>query len=421
MKRSFLNSTFVSIFQYLLILILIFECNSIYSQLYGYHYIIRGCMIVVSLVLLSILILDKNFAKTNKISKYNLLFIIYLFLVSMLLLLNSSGFSSTIIIVLDFVLFMPLCLYYLSILEKNEIISLCKKYINIVFIISFISLFFYLLGPVLKIIKPLNVIKVVWGRPYTLMDNYYYLFFDSNQFIFWLTNSPIPRNMGMFGEAPMYAFIILLALIFNNLIFYKQTKIKLYKIFVLILTMFSTISVTGICLMFFILFYNFIIWFKDASIKIKKVILLLSLIIFIASLPLGINILSKKFDSSSANHRNMDLINGFNVFLEEPILGKGINHVRDFENNPEKGYGYSNIIIPILTDGGLILSIIYLMPIFIFVFYISKNIKYVFLILVYVGILFTTAVQYRILLLFFILILYNFTVDKIIKKNKCGR
>ena len=113
--------------------------------------------------------------------------------------------------------------------------------------------------------------------------------------------------------------------------------------------MISTISVTGICSMFLVLFHSIFNLFKKLSNKLKIKVLILLIIFTIMIIPVGINILDKKFDSSSASHRSMDIVNGFKIFLDEPLLGYGINHKREFENNPNIGYGYSNIIIPILT------------------------------------------------------------------------
>jgi len=160
--------------------------------------------------------------------------------------------------------------------------------------------------------------------------------------------------------------------------------------------------------MFLVLFHSIFNLFKKLSSKLKIKVLILLIIFTIIIIPVGNNILDKKFESSSASHRSMDIVNGFKFFLDEPLLGHGINHKREFENNPNIGYGYSNIIIPILTDGGLVLSIIYILPLIfiIAISFVKKKLSYFIISFIYIIILFTTAVQYRLFLLFFISLLY---------------
>ena len=104
----------------------------------------------------------------------------------------------------------------------------------------------------------------------------------------------------------------------------------------------------------------------------------------------------------------MDIANGFNSFIEAPIIGKGINHQRPDELNPEEGYGYSNAIIPIITYGWVMLLGIFLFPsILLFIYTIkNKKINYLLFLVIYYILLFTTLFHYRLTMILLIILQY---------------
>ena len=419
MNKIKLSSKFNSFLQYALLTIILLECNSIYSQLYNYHYYIRGCLIGIAILILLIFMMSDNKKKqmsTRIISKS----IFYILVCSFIMLLNSDELNGKIIVILIFIFFLPLMLLYISRLSKYELRIFLNKFVQIVFIISSVSLFFWLFGSVLKFINPINQLKVVWGRPYTLMDNYAFVYFDSKQVQGWvITNMFIPRNMSIFAEAPMFAFVILVAMIFNNnfnsCILNKNKRIIINIIFMI--TLFSTISVTGVVCGLLLIFSNLMKFYNNLTTCKKKIFIIILAVFMLICLPTCIDLVQNKMSTSSTFARIMDLKNGFHVFTENPFIGKGIGHPRQFEDNVETGYGYSNTIIPALTDGGMILTIIYLSPFIVYAIYIAKSKKIdiydIVLLLVYLIIIFTIAVQYRMLLMLLICIIYYYFIFKI--------
>ena len=397
-----------SILQYILIICLIIECNSVYSQIYKYHYYIRGGLIITIIGLIITLLIPQIKNKKIKYNKSLIFIIFYIIIVSLIMVIKTKSYNGLIITILNFGLFFPLSLIYIISLTKEEIKDLLIKFVKIVLAISIISLFFWLFGSVLNIIKPTNEIKIVWGRPYTTIDNYIYIYFDSKQVQMWLTKFPLVRNMGIFGESPMYAFILLSALLINNTICFRNRKENYIVSLIILITIISTISVTGIICSIIILLIKTKDILNYKAINKIKIIIPIILILFI---PIFIFFISKKMKATSSINRTHDLINGINSFIKDPIIGKGINHQRDFEDNPINGYGYSNTIIPILTDGGILLFLLYITPIIFIIkniFNYKKNIiEDICIIFIYITILLTTAVQYRLLLILEIVILYN--------------
>lgn len=399
------NKKINNILQYIFVTLLILEANSIYSQIYGIHLYIRTAMIITSIIILLIMLNKKSI-----IYKKVFRFVIYDFFCSLILMLNTDNFNGKIIILFVFILYLPLCLIYLTNLSKQNLIDLLTKFVNVVTILSLMSLFFWGMSSIFNILKPTGTINVVWAKPYSIFDNFFYLHFNIyTQDVWWITGFPLARNTGIYTEGPMYAFILIIALLFNNLLCYKRNKSNLIKTIILFVTMLSTISVTGVTCAVIIIILNFLINIKN---KKKALICLICMVIIcIFLLPFGINIFNKKSQTGSAKHRNLDIKNGIETFMESPIMGNGILHERPTENESEIGYGYSNTIVPVLTDGGILLGVIYIYPAIALLFRCFKENKYELrkyyvLILVYAIILFTTLVQYRLSMMFLISIIY---------------
>lgn len=406
--------------EYLLVTLLILEANSIYSQIYGVHLIIRTLIIILSTIITGCFIFNKK----TELHKEVIKFIIYVFICSGFMFFNTSGLNGKVISLLLFAIYLPLNLIYLSNLSRENLKKLLKKFINVVIILCLVSLFFWILSAILNILKPTATIKAVWGKPYSTFETFFYLHFNT-QDVWWITGSPLIRNTGIFTEGPMYAFVLITALIFNNLLCFENTKTNFIKTVILFVTMISTISVTGIICAVLIIGSNLNIYLsKKINSKMFFICASIILIICIIVAPFGFDMLNKKLQTGSATHRQLDIENGIKAFRESPIIGKGILHERPTEDDYKNGYGYSNTIIPVLSDGGTMLGVIYLLPIILLVCKCFKEDKentkkYIVLGLIYMIILFTTLVQYRLMLIFLINIIYclQLNINKINTHN----
>lgn len=408
MNKLMNNNFFCELLQYLIVIIVILECNSIYSQIYGYHLITRCIMVVLASVSLIYLIKQKK-TKTNK----NIfVFIIYDILCSLFMIINTNSISGYGVIILVFLMFLPLLMIYLSSLTNDELKKLIKKFIDVVIVISIISIIFWVVILLFKL-KPTNYIKIVWAKPYSVIQSYFNIYFNT-QDVWWITGTSLMRNTGIFTEGPMYSAILVVALIFNNILNFENTKSNFIKTCVLFITMLSTISVTGIICSIIIIVTNVREYALSLKENYRKVFAIGLVIILICMAPIVFKFLSKKLETSSAGHRNMDIRNGLNVFLEEPLLGNGINHERRTENDYKVGYGYSNTIIPVITDGGILLGIIYVLPMILLVIEgcKKKKINYLVFASIFIILLFTTLIQYRLIMMFLISISYCLACDK---------
>ena len=402
-------------FIYIFTISIIIEANSIYSQLFPYHYYIR-LLLTVFLLISTIYLLLKSIRKSNniKVNKRVIFYIAYLFIASSFMIIKTNNKSGYAIIFLIFLIILPLLLILFMNIEYDDFRFIISKFVNIVVLICIISLLMWSMSSILHIIMPTSLIKVVWGKPYSLIKSYYYIHFDT-QDVWWITGNQLIRNTGIYTEGPMYALVILVAIIFNNILLFGETKNHLLKSIVLYLAMFSTMSVTGIiCSLLIFVFANFNDILNYIHKLAKYICLMLSVVLLLVSVPIGYKLLEAKNNTPSAQHRNMDISNGLKVFCENPLFGKGINHERDNESNFNVGYGYSNTIIPILTDGGILLFLIYYFPcLCTFIVGLKKmNKKYLCLVLIYLIITFTTLVQYRLITMLLLAIMMGISFNK---------
>ncbi len=340
------------ILEILIVFSIILDLNSVYAVILRMHSPIR-----ISFFCIFFLLLLMAIKKTKIKIKLNTFFFLLIYLSGLIIIntfLNFSGLKTIIIYYLSIFL---LFYFYFSTFGKSAIISMINTFIKIVVILSLISLFFWFTADCLKIIKPTNYSYIDFGtqnKKPRKINSYFYLHFDTQKI-----NNFLTRNSGIFSEAPMFAIIILMALMFQ--MFESKIKHSKFNIYILFFTIFTTITTTGIICSLLLFFFYIIakekkyLIFKQLKYFIIPVIALIFTILFY-------NVMEEKFSTLSYSNRILDYKNAFNVFIQNPILGKGINHDHFHEWN-KYGYGYSNSISKIITDGGIYLLSFFLVAI----------------------------------------------------------
>ena len=404
-KKKALNITknealnIVNFLEYVLVISIILECNTIYSQLYGIHYIIRGALCLTTLISTIGICLIK---KKIKINKCVLLFIIAIMMIMLIKTRNRVGII-ILLLPLSSILFSLFLLFYNY--GYDEIKKIFKKIVKIVTLLAIISLMFWIFGSLFNIIKPTGTIKFVWGKPYSIGQSYFYIHFNSPGQTAWswgLFNSTVYRNTGIFTEAPMYSFVLATALLFN--MWLPRNKENIRNEIILVIATVTTFFFFFIICALLILIYRFLEYTKKIkSSKNKKIIYIATTIFIIGGLFFSYTTIQRKMSVASTQNRILDLKNGFSNFLNNPIIGNGINSPKPSESNPEIGYGYSNAIIPILNDGGIILFGMYFLPFAIFCHWMNNNkIKKILTILIGAIFMFTILIQYRLLFILYL-------------------
>lgn len=344
------NKNINSLMEYSLVGSLLLTSNTVYqySDFHNYFNIILNMVILISLLYM---IVNTSISK-QVLYKIMVVISIYVFIVSLIKISNREKILS--ISNLQYFLYYPLVLLVLVILYyRKSIIRILKKYVRISVILSIISLFFWSLGSILNIVHPSNVITSYWTNE--VINNYYYLHFDTQQIE--VFGNVIIRNSGIYPEAPMFNLSLCIALLFQILIL---KKINL-STWILIVTIITTTSTTGIFVLGFLVIYMFII-------KVKGLLKYISIFFTTIVMFLLMELWDNKSTSGSASIRFDDYNAGLIAWKENLFLGSGFtngltNIQRNMDTTIRDNLGYSNSLFVISAQGGILLIMFYFFPI----------------------------------------------------------
>lgn len=339
-----------SIIDVILIFFLIISTNSIYVNIEDSYNFNKYITILIFISLLcKILMVNVTRRVFN-----NILFLlaVYYGVVILISIINFSEFSLNNILYY-FVNFPLLLVIVVLINEQNQLKDWLIYYINITILLSVVSLFFWILGSNLNIISSTDYLINKWSDGGVAVS-YYNIYFETQRIA--IMDNVIIRNSGIFAEAPMWNLILGLALMIQTLFLEKNN----YKTLILVLTILSTVSTTGIYIIGLIIAYKIIFevsgWKKYIALTLVPILLLVLLFVW-----------ENKSDTSSATIRFDDYRAGFYAWFDNIILGSGFtNGIRVIEGYMDTtirvNLGYSNSLFVILAQGGIVLFILYLLP-----------------------------------------------------------
>ncbi|MCH5463418.1 O-antigen ligase family protein [Secundilactobacillus sp. HBUAS58055] len=250
----------------------------------------------------------------------------------------------------------------------NQLISLFIKFKNIIVALSIMSLFFWVFASLGA--SPNMSINVNWGSNSTI-SGYYGLHFIAQGATNFLGLHLI-RNTGLFVEAPMYSYVLSIALLVV-IFLEKKSKYTNLEEWLLVITIFTTTSSTGAILVvlsftFYLLYVN-----KLGNWLVKSILVLLGLAFSAFAVRF---IISEKLSAnwwSSSSLRIDDYIAGFQAWQQHPFLGNGLGNYDEILNfmdtrrllavNQLSGItGFSNGIMEVLAYGGVVGLLLYLIP-----------------------------------------------------------
>lgn len=256
---------------------------------------------------------------------------------------------------------------------RDRFIGALRSYADIAFLISIFSLFFYVTGPILNFIEGKQFFFINGTQREGL--NFYNLYF-----INYMQNRPflglnVVRNIGIFMEAPGFAFALSIALWWELFGRHKKNAIKLI---VIVLTMLTTFSMKSYLILFVFAVVVFGGYCKKKSLisiddKYKIQVLLIGLFV-IASVAILYNIeMFRKMGSIA--WRLEDTYAAIRTFLDYPITGCGYANVSELlkHHGWAEVYGGTAGIFNVFAYGGIYLGCFYLVPLMYPLF--SKNIE----------------------------------------------
>jgi len=344
------NKNINSLMEYFLVGSLLLTSNTVYqySDFFNSFNIVLNIVILISLLYM---IVNTSISK-QVLYKIMIVISIFIFVVSLIKISNREKLLSTNNVY--YYLYYPIVFLVLVILYyRKSIVRILEKYVRISVILSIISLFFWSLGSILKIVHPSNVITLYWADG--VIDNYYYLHFDTQQIEAF--GNVIIRNSGIYPEPPMFNLSLCIALLFQILIL-KRINLSTW---ILIVTIITTTSTTGVFVLGFLVIYMFII-------KVKGLLKYISILCTTIVMFLLMELWDNKSISGSASIRFDDYNAGLITWKENLFLGSGFtngltNIQRNMDTTIRDNLGYSNSLFVISAQGGILLIMFYFFPI----------------------------------------------------------
>lgn len=361
MKQNFNNMQFINhIVTYILAGILVLECRSVWMSVPDSNFnlfLLVGLFITTFIRIVTMPLSIKGL----RIASFVSLFVISVGVIWYIATsYNIAGLAKFIVSVV------LLVFNYFATIEQNRR-DLLIKYKNIILCISFISLFFWFFGTQLGIINRTGTITSTWvsklNQSFTTFPNYYNLYFETQGIS--IFGKHFIRNTAIFTEAPMASFHFSIALLVE-VFFYKPPR--LWVILLFSLTILTSFSTTGMVLLVIVAFY-LIMTFKKSTVVIQLVKLLLLPLSFIVGLFLITYLLNTRLDTvGSGQIRIDDFIIGFKTWLERPVFGYGYGNVAPLTAKMGMwriwNRGFSNSVMTILAQGGVLIFSVYILPIF---------------------------------------------------------
>lgn len=355
----------VTILQYLLVILSIFQCNTVFfrKSLSQNSKIISIMWFGVAILLCILSFLAPLEERKKKVIKFE---IIGFLVLSIALFISYVVYPFSLISGIIF--FIPLLIVpvFLNDLINNDgkssILTIFK---NIVTFLAVISLMFWIIS--LMGFIPKTSISIDWGNTKKVYG-YFHLHFLAQSNVSFLGIPNIVRNTGIFVEAPMYSYVLNLALFVSVFIDDEYDKLS-GKSWILILTIISTTSSTGTIILVLTVFIKFALLAKKISYSLKSV-----MVIIIIPLVYGVIefIVSKKVDDkwySSTGIRMNDFSAAYVAWKNNFILGNGIDNYNSIAMNMDQrrflmgNSGFSSGLMEALAYGGILHMLYYLLPV----------------------------------------------------------
>lgn len=233
--------------------------------------------------------------------------------------------------------------------KANHSIAFFKSYESLVILLSYLSLAGWLLA---MIGVSTNMTRQIsWGTDYSV-NGYFNLHFLSQNSVSFLGLSVI-RNTGLFVEAPMYSFVLSVALL-SHLFITKTDKWADFNLLILGVTILTTTSTTGVLVLVLAVFLRLALSLNG----LKKFLLigLAPVALFVVALVIQAKMQSM---SGSVNIRLNDFYVGFQAWKERPFFGhsildtSSIKNYMDVERTIIGGNdGFSSGFMEMLVAGG---------------------------------------------------------------------
>ena len=273
--------------------------------------------------------------------------------------------------------------------------SIWIKFENIMLVIAVLSLFFYLFGTVLGILRPSGVAHFQYAGQIRTCNTYYRLFYEAQSLrgISYLGSNI--RNCGIFIEAPMFNVLLCFAFIVE--ITYRK-NIRKSVLVIFVLAILTTWTTTGY-LFLIVMVAAKILQAKKGSIwntaKLMSIPLIGLIAIYVILTILENKITSSASGSASVSVRLDHMIAYLKMFISRPLFGYGYGNQAAFYELATYDQGYSVGLIAFLGRYGIFVFLLYIVPWLRMLLYSLRKGRYLYYCMGSFVCLFLTAVVYQ--------------------------
>ncbi len=234
------KKVFISLLEWLVALLAVLDCNTVYSKIIGGRISSFSPFIAVALMLLLLANLNGARVHSAALIKGAAFFIVYVVSAILVYFFNAKFSQAPSGYIIKYLIITPLLLIMFLLVDNSD--TILFKFAEVVTMVAIISLFFWIFASQLHWIHPSRYYYVRWGRPYhyPVYMNIYVERQTENFF-----GHRIVRNLAFFTEAPMYNTCLIIAIGIKAFVVKEQ---KLWKMIVLYTALISTFSTTGLML-----------------------------------------------------------------------------------------------------------------------------------------------------------------------------
>ncbi len=318
-----------------------------------------------------------NLIRNKEINyRYILALLVYYSVMIIVFLRNIPGNSRLLVNVITYIFFPFIIfnwLYYQF--RRQRSVDLFVAFKNIVVTYAIVSLILYFIVMFFHINSNITI-EINWGQK-RVIYGYFGLLFNTQGFVPFLGLNLL-RNTGIFTEAPMYSFVLTLALLILLFIETQKTHKKLWllQLMILLITMVTTTSTTGV---FIAILALYLYVYKNIPQSVKTimclflpVIILVLVILLIAKYSTG---------RGSVSFRINDITASYQAWLQHPFLGNGWGNtaaVQQYMDSSRLIVGgndglSSGLLASLALNGFFQTSLLYFVP---YVWYSHKFKKY---------------------------------------------
>lgn len=293
-----------------------------------------------------------------RIEHKTLLFLSFLivYLLLYLVVTGSKPISYLTKYVLIFVIFF---LYCGSLIRNGKVEEFAKAFVNVVSVVASISLFFWLFGSVLGVIRGVST-TYIWAEGNRTTVNYFWLYFENRIQATEILGRTVIRNTGIYSEAPGFSSYLIMALAIA--LPAENEKYPLKQKVLLVITMLTTLSTKGLIAVMILIALTYLFSHPVKS-PSKLILKLIFAIIVITATSIGtFMLLEDKSTTASYIIRMDDVHAAISTWKNHMMFGSGYYESSEIIQNfsvSRSNNGLSMGLTILLAQGGIYMITFY--------------------------------------------------------------